>query len=71
MERVQTYLDGEVTSVDVISQEEVPGVGRVASNFKQLHQVELRAREEGRQQPASRAARARVRRRRVVQQRTY
>jgi hypothetical protein len=34
---VEYAFDGEVSSVDVISEEEVSRLGRVATNFKQLH----------------------------------
>lgn len=33
------YLDGEVSSIDIVSQEKVSGVCRVASNLEQLHQI--------------------------------
>jgi hypothetical protein len=36
------HFDGEVSAVDVISEEEVASVGGVPSNLEQLHQVELR-----------------------------
>lgn len=39
--RRKTHFDRKVSSVHVISQEEIPSVGRVAADFKQLHQVEL------------------------------
>lgn len=38
----QTHLDGEVTSVDIVSEEEVPRIGRVAADFEELHQIKLR-----------------------------
>ena len=34
------HLDTEVAPVHIVPQEEVARVGRRASNFKQLHQVE-------------------------------
>lgn len=36
-----TYLDAEVASIDVISQEEVPRIGGAPADFEQLHQVIL------------------------------
>lgn len=36
---MKTYLDTEVTTVDVITQEEVARVCGVTANFKQLHQI--------------------------------
>jgi hypothetical protein len=35
------HLDGKVSSVHVISQEQVPGIRRVPTDFEQLHQVVL------------------------------
>ena len=37
--RIKSNLNGEVTAVDVISQEEVPGCGWITSNLKELHQI--------------------------------
>ena len=37
--RIKSNLNGEVTAVDVISQEEVPGCGGITSNLKELHQI--------------------------------
>lgn len=39
LERIATYLDGEVSSVDVVSQEQVSGVCRVASDLEQFHKI--------------------------------
>ena len=36
-----THLYGEVATVDVVTQEEVARIGGVASDLKELHQVEL------------------------------
>ncbi len=36
---VEHALDAEITAVDVVAQEEVPRLGRVAANLEQLHQV--------------------------------
>jgi hypothetical protein len=33
------YLNGKVSSIDIVSQEEVSGICRVASNLEQLHQI--------------------------------
>jgi hypothetical protein len=35
------HLDGKVSSVHVISQEQVPGIRGVPTDFEQLHQVVL------------------------------
>lgn len=35
------HLDGKVPSVNVVSQEKVPRICRVATDFKELHEVEL------------------------------
>ena len=35
------HFDGEVASVDVVSEEQVPRICGVASHFEELHQVEL------------------------------
>jgi hypothetical protein len=43
----RTNLDGEVPSVDVVAKEEVAGVGRVSSDFKELHEIKLQVRENG------------------------
>jgi hypothetical protein len=37
--QIEHALDAEVTAVDVVAEEEVPGLGRVSANLKQLHQV--------------------------------
>ena len=44
--RRAAYLDTVVAAVDIVAEEEVARVGRVAADLKQLHQVELS--EEGR-----------------------
>lgn len=36
---VENTLNTEVTSVDVITKEEVPGLGGVATNFEELHEI--------------------------------
>lgn len=36
---VEDTFDTEVATVDIVAQEEVSRLGRVASNFKQLHQI--------------------------------
>lgn len=36
---VLPYLDAKVASVDVITQKEIFGCGRVSADFEQLHQV--------------------------------
>ena len=38
----KTHLDAEVTSVNIISEEDVAGFGGFASNFKEFHEIELR-----------------------------
>lgn len=38
----RAHLDREVSAIDIVSQKEIPRVGRVASDFEQLHQVILR-----------------------------
>lgn len=38
-----THFNTEITPVHVIAQEEITSLGRVAANFKQLHQVEVLA----------------------------
>ena len=35
------HFNGEVASVDVVSEKQIPRVCRVASNFEELHKVEL------------------------------
>lgn len=35
------YLDGEVSTIDIITQEQIPGIGRVSSDLEQLHQIVL------------------------------
>lgn len=35
------YLNAEVASVNVVSQEEIPSGGGVAADFKEFHQVVL------------------------------
>ena len=37
----KTHLDAEVASVDVVSKEEVVGVGGFASDFEELHEIKL------------------------------
>lgn len=39
---MMTYLDAEVSSIDIISQEEVSCIGRATAHFEQFHQVILR-----------------------------
>lgn len=41
--QVQHALDGEVTSIDIISQEQIASIGRVAAYFEKFHQVEVLA----------------------------
>jgi hypothetical protein len=40
--KVYADLDRKVSSIYVISQEEIAGIRWVATDFKQLHEVELR-----------------------------
>lgn len=37
--KVEDTLYAEVTTVDVVTKEQVSGLGRVAANFKQLHEI--------------------------------
>ena len=37
--QIEHTLDAEVAAVDVIAEEEVPGLSRVAANLEQLHQI--------------------------------
>jgi hypothetical protein len=39
--QVEHALDTKVPSIDVVAQEEVSGICRVATNFEQLHEVVL------------------------------
>lgn len=39
-----THFDRKVTTVNVITQEEIPRIGRVSPDFKQFHQVKLKGR---------------------------
>jgi hypothetical protein len=36
---VISYLDGKISAIDIVSQEEVSCVRGVSSDFKQLHQI--------------------------------
>jgi hypothetical protein len=38
----ETHLDAEVASIDVVSEEEVAGLGGFASDFEELHEIKLR-----------------------------
>ena len=38
----RTHFDAEVASVDVVSEEEVAGNGRMAPNLEQCHEIILR-----------------------------
>lgn len=37
--QVQDAFDAEITSVDVIAQEQIPGLGWVAAHLEQLHEI--------------------------------
>lgn len=37
--KVKDTLDGEVATIDVVAEEEIPRLGRVTSNLEQLHQI--------------------------------
>jgi hypothetical protein len=41
IQRELAYLDGEVSSINVISKEEISRISRISSNFKELHQIVL------------------------------
>jgi len=38
---LRAYLDGEVSSINVIPKEEISRISRISSNLKQLHQIVL------------------------------
>jgi len=38
----ETHLDAEVTSVDIVSEEEIAGLGGLASDFEEFHEIKLR-----------------------------
>jgi len=33
------YLNAKVSSIDIVSQKEIPRLGRVATHFEQLHKI--------------------------------
>lgn len=37
-----THLDAEVASVDIVSEEEITGLGWFATDFKEFHEIKLR-----------------------------
>jgi len=39
-----THFDTEVTSVDIVSKEEVAGLGGFATDFEEFHEIKLRLR---------------------------
>lgn len=39
LKRRRAYLNAEITSVDIITQEQVSRFGRIATDFKQFHQI--------------------------------
>jgi hypothetical protein len=38
----KTHLDAEIASVYIVSEEEVAGLGGLASDFEELHEIKLR-----------------------------
>jgi hypothetical protein len=39
--QIKDALDAEVTPVDVVAEEEIPSLGRVAADLEELHQIEV------------------------------
>jgi hypothetical protein len=37
--KIQDTLDTEISTIDVVAEEEIPRLGRIASNLEQLHQI--------------------------------
>lgn len=37
----QAYLDAEITTVNVVAEEKIAGLRRVASHFKKLHEIKV------------------------------
>ena len=41
-DRYETHFDAEVTSVNIVSEEEIASLGGFATDFKEFHEIKLR-----------------------------